>query len=121
MDKEYIIRIYIFSEEMGDVLNDAIGIGLVEVRRSFEGKDGCLNIYDVKVSQRALKCLIYVGILYFPLDNYDDFIITCPNCNERIEDNMILNTYDDTLLSGYNILCNKHDCGCQMAKVKYLL
>jgi hypothetical protein len=25
------------------------------------------------------------------------------------------------VLSGYNILCNRHDCGTQMANVKFIL
>ena len=73
------------------------------------------------MSQEGLKCLIRIGVPYLPLDNYGDFIITCPNCGERIDDDMIMTTYDEALLSGYNILCNRHDCGCQTAKVKYIL
>ena len=33
----------------------------------------------------------------------------------------ILNTYDENLLSGYNILCHRKDCGTQMANVKFIL
>lgn len=120
MDKEYLIRIYIFSEDVGLIVNDAIDARLIRLTQSFDGVDGCLAIYDGKVSQNGLKCLILLGIDYFPMNNYEDFEITCPNCGERIEDNMIINTYDKTLLSGYNILCNRHDCGTQMAKVKYI-
>ena len=118
--KKYSIRLYIFSDEMGIIINDAVDSGLFALTRSFDGVDGCLAIYDGKVSQNGLKCLISLGIPYLPLDCYEDFIITCPNCGERIDDDMILNVYDETLLSGYNILCNRSDCGCQMAKVKYV-
>lgn len=120
MDKEYLIRIYIFSDEMGIMVNDAIDCDLLRLTQSFEGINGCLAIYDGKVSQNGLKCLITMGIDYLPLDNYGDFIITCPNCGERIDDDMILHTYDENVLSGYNILCNRHDCGTQMAKVEYI-
>lgn len=119
MNKKYWIRIYIFSEEIGLIVNDAIDVGMVALTKSFDGIDGCLAIYDGKVSQRGLKCLISLGVPYFPLDNYEDFIITCPNCGERIDDDMILSTYNETLLSGYNILCNRHDCGIQMANVEF--
>ena len=120
MDKKYLIRIYIFSEEMGTIINDAIDVGLIVLTQSFDGVNGCLAIYDGKVSQKGLKCLISLGVSYLPLNNYGDFIITCPNCGERIDDEMIMNVYDENVLSGYNILCNRHDCGCQMAVVKYI-
>ena len=120
MDKEYLIRIYVFSEEMGLIINDAIDVDIIALTQSFDGVEGCLAIYDGKVSQNSLKFLIRLGITYLPLNNYEDFVITCPNCGERIDDNMILNTYDETLLSGYNILCHRKDCGCQTANVKYI-
>jgi hypothetical protein len=60
-----------------------------------------------------------MGVKYFPLDNYEDFVIACPNCGERIDDDMILTTYDENLLSGYNICCYRDDCGTQMAQVGF--
>ena len=120
MDKKYLIRIYIFSEEMGAIINDAIDVDLFVLTQSFDGVNGCLAIYDGKVSQNGLKCLIGLGVSYLPLSNYGEFIITCPNCGERIDDEMILHTYDENVLSGYNILCNRKDCGTQMAKVQYI-
>ena len=118
--KQYLSRAYIFNEGDGLILNDAVDSGLLDLTQSFEGVNGCLAIYDGKVSQNGLKCLIALGIPYLPLDNYGDFIITCPNCGEMIDDDMLLKVYDETLLSGYNILCNRKDCGCQLANVKYL-
>ena len=120
MDNDYLIRIYIFSEEMGVIVNDAIDVDLFTLTQSFDGVNGCLAIYDGNVSQNGLKCLISLGVDYMPLNNYEDFIITCPNCGERIDDEMILHTYDENVLSGYNILCNRKDCGTQMAKVQYI-
>jgi len=120
MNKEYLIRIYVFSEEMGMIINDAIDVDMIVLTQSFDGVEGCLAIYDGKVSQNGLKCLISLGVSYFPLSNYGEFIITCPNCGERIDDEMILHTYDENVLSGYNILCNRKDCGTQMAKVQYI-
>jgi hypothetical protein len=120
MNKDYLIRIYIFSEEMGAIINDAIDVDLFALTQSFDGVNGCLAIYDGKVSQNGLKCLISLGVDYMPLNNYGEFIITCPNCGERIDDEMILHTYDENVLSGYNILCNRNDCGTQMAKVEYI-
>ena len=121
MDKKYLIRIYIFSEEIGLIVNDAIDVDLITLTQSFDGVNGCLAIYDGKVSQNGLNVLIRLGVPYLPLNNYEDFIITCPNCGERIDDDMILNTYDENLLSGYNILCHRKDCGTQMANVKFIL
>lgn len=120
MNKKYLIRIYIFSEEMGAIINDAIDVDLFTLTQSFDGVNGCLAIYDGKVSQNGLKCLVSLGIAYLPLNNYGEFIITCPNCGERIDDEMILHTYDENVLSGYNILCNRKNCGCQTANVKYI-
>lgn len=119
--KEYNIRIYIMSEEDGMIVNDAVDTHLFRLTKSFDGADGCLAIYDGKVAQNGLKLLIALNIPYFPLDHYEDFVITCPNCGERIDDNMIMTTYDEALLSGYNITCNRDDCGTQMAHVEFLL
>jgi len=120
MDKEYLIRVYVFSEEMGAIVNDAIDVDLFALTQSFDGVNGCLAIYDGKVSQKGLKCFIELDVPYFPLNNFGDFVITCPNCGERIDDVMILHTYDENVLSGYNILCDRDDCGTQMAKVEYI-
>jgi hypothetical protein len=118
--KTYRIRAYVLSEEIGLILNDAVDCGVFALEKSFDGANGCLAIYDGKVSQRGLKLLIALGMRYFPLDHYEDFVITCPNCGERIDDDMVLNVYDETLLSGYNILCDRDGCGTQMAKVEFL-
>ena len=120
MNKEYTIRIYIFSEDVGLVFNDMVDSGLISITRSLDGVNGCLAIHDVKTSQNGLKCLITLNIEYLPLDHYEDFVITCPNCGERIDDNMILTIYDENLLSGYNIYCDRDDCGMCMARVKYI-
>jgi hypothetical protein len=82
--------------------------------------NGMIAIYDGECNTKVLIFLISLGVVYFPLDNYGDFIITCPNCGERIDDDMILHTYDENVLSGYNILCNRNDCGAQMANVEFL-
>ena len=121
MKKKYLIRIYVTSEEIGIILNDAIDVGMIRLTQSFDGVNGLLAIYDGEVSQTALKVLISLGVKYFPLNEYGDFVITCPNCGERIDDNMILLEYDENVLSGYNILCNRNDCGTQMADVKFIL
>ena len=44
MNKKYLIRIYIFSEEMGAIINDAIDVDLFTLTQSFDGVDGCLAI-----------------------------------------------------------------------------
>ena len=69
MDKKYLIRIYIFSEEMGAIINNAIDVDLFTLTQSFDGVNGCLAIYDGKVSQNTLKCLLSLGVSYSPLDN----------------------------------------------------
>lgn len=116
---KYLIRAYIDSDEIGLVLNDAVDSGLFALERSFEGKEGILAIYDGKVSQRGLKLLISMGLKYFPLNHYEDFTITCPCCGERIDDDMRLLCYDENVLMGYNINCNRNDCGTQMAHVEF--
>ena len=118
-DKKYLIRAYIDSDGIGLILNDAIDSGLFALERSFEGKEGILAIYDGKVSQRGLKLLISMGLRYMPLNCYEDFVITCPNCGERIDDDMRLLDYSETVLMGYNINCGRNDCGCQMANVEF--
>lgn len=115
--KEYLVRIYITCEEVGLIVNDAVDVGLLRLTQSFDGMNGILAIYDGKISKEGLKMLISFGIKYFPLNHYEDFIITCPCCGERIDDDMIMHTYDENVLSGYNINCHREDCGCQMADV----
>jgi hypothetical protein len=117
--KKYLVRIYIDSEEIGLIVNTAIDSGLFCLTNSFDGMNGILAIYDGEVSKNGLEILISFGIKYFPLNNYEDFVITCPNCGERIDDDMILLGYDENVLSGYNILCNRDDCGTQMANVVF--
>ena len=118
--KEYLVRIYITCEEVGLIVNDAIDVGMFSLTQSFDGMNGILAIYDGTISQEGLKTFISLGIAYFPLNHYEDFVITCPNCHEVIDDDMILHTYDENVLSGYNINCHKNDCGTQMANVKFI-
>ena len=117
--KRYLIRVYIPTEDIGLVVNDAVDSDLLRLTNSFDGVNGMLAIYDGEISSEGLKMLISLGIKYFPLNHYEDFIITCPNCGHRIEDNMILKEYDENLLSGYNIICDREDCGVQMANVEF--
>ena len=121
MNKQYHLRIYIPTKEVGIILSEAIESSAFKVNNAYDGMNGIITIYDGYCSGRMLKYLISFGIPYFPLDNYGDFIITCPNCGERIDDDMILTIYDENLLSGYNINCGRKDCGCQMADVEFIL
>lgn len=121
MNKEYRIRVYIPTEEIGLLLNDAIDTNAFRLTNSYDGMNGIIAIYDGKCGSAMIKMLITCGVPYFPLDNYGDFVITCPNCGERIDDDMILLQYDENLLSGYNIMCNREDCGTQMAHVEFIL
>lgn len=120
VNKLYRIRVYIPTEEIGLLMNDAVDTKAFKLINSYDGMNGMLAIYDGECNSKVLKFLISMGVLYFPLDNYGDFIITCPNCGKRIDDDMILTIYDENLLSGYNILCNREDCGTQMANVEFL-
>lgn len=122
--KRYKIRIYIADwhenyKVTGNIINMLIRLGVLRLQNSFDGKNGVLAIYDVTCVSQVISELIQMGVIFFPLDNYEDFVITCPNCGERIDDNMILTTYDENLLSGYNVLCNRDNCGTQMAKVEF--
>jgi hypothetical protein len=121
MKKMYRVRVYIPTEEIGLILNEAIDTNAFKLTNSYDGMNGIIAIYDGSCSAAMLKYLISFGVPYFPLDNYGDFVITCPNCGERIDDDMILTTYDENVLSGYNILCNREDCGTQMAHVEFKL
>lgn len=116
--KDYKIRIIIFDETLGNIVNEAIDCGMLKLVNSFDGINGVLAIYDGEVSKKGLIYLMALGVYIFPLNHYESFIITCPNCGEKIDDDMILLTYDDNLLSGYNIYCDRDNCGCQMAKVE---
>lgn len=118
--KIYTIRVYILSEFSGLVMNEGIDSGLFALKSSFKGMGDTLAIYDVETSLEGLKTLMGLGFPYLPLDNYGDFVISCPKCGCRIDDDMILNIYDDKLLGGYNILCNREDCGYQRAKVDFV-
>lgn len=117
--KKYLIRIYVSDSGLGNIVNMLIRLRVLRLQKSFDGVNGILAIYDVVCGSQAISELITLGVSYFPLDNYSDFVITCPACGERIDDNMIINVYDENLLSGYNIICNRHDCGTQMANVEF--
>jgi hypothetical protein len=119
MNKKYHIRVYIPNEEIGIIVNEAVDTEAFELSNSFDGVNGMLAIYDGYCSSALLKYFISFGVKYFPLNNYGDFVITCPNCGERIDDDMILLSYDENVLSGFNINCHRDDCGCQMADIKY--
>ena len=118
--KKYTLRIYIENEFSGLVLNEGIDSGLFSLVRSFNGVGKVLAIYDVLTDCSGLKTLIALGYPYFPLDNYQDFEITCPICGERIDDCMILTRYDNNLLGGNDIECNRKNCGLQKSQVKYI-
>ena len=105
--KKYTLRIYIENEFSGLVLNEGIDSGLFSLVRSFKGVGKVLAIYDVLTDCSGLKTLITLGYPYLPLDNYQDFEITCPVCGERIDDCMILTRYDNNLLGGNDIECNR--------------
>jgi len=118
--KKYLIRIYVSDSRLGNIINMLIRLRVLRLQKSFDGVNGILAIYDVVCGSQAISELIGLGVSYFPLDNYSDFVITCPACGERIDDNMIINVYDENLLSGYNIICDRHDCGTQMANVEFV-
>ena len=119
-NKTYRIRVYVPNEEIGIIINEAIDCNVYKITNSFDGKGNIIAIYDGYINTLGLCLFISLGVVYFPLDNYGDFIITCPNCGERIDDDMILLSYNDDVLSGYNINCNRKECGVQMANVEFL-
>lgn len=119
--KKIVLRVYITENNMGVIINKAIESGLMTLVRSLEGRNGLLAIYDIEISEKYLPLFISIGLDYLPLNHYECFIITCPICGERIDDDMILNVYDDKLLSGYNIRCDKTaQCTYGHAKVEYI-
>jgi hypothetical protein len=127
--KRYKIRIYVFDKTVGNIINLLIRIKAIRLENSMDGVNGCLAIYDGVVATPVLLEVMKLTKV-FPLDSYEDFVITCPVCGERIDDDMILTTYDENLLSGYNIDCerehpdayhriNRFGCGYQMANVEF--
>jgi hypothetical protein len=127
--KKYKIRIYIFDKVVGNMINVLANIKAIRLENSMDGVNGCLAIYDGVMTAVVLREVMKLTKV-FPLDSYEDFVITCPVCGERIDDDMILTTYDENLLSGYNIDCerehpdayhriNRFGCGCQMANVEF--
>jgi len=121
MKKKYLIRVYIFSRRVGILVNEVIDANIFVLTNSFDGINGLLAIYDGEISSKGLKYLIAIGARYLPMNHYEDFVIKCPNCGERIDDDMILTNYDENVLSGYNIHCERDNCGYQMADVEFLL
>ena len=117
--KKYKIRIYIQDSLLGNVVNTYINLGVLRLTNSFDGANDVLAIYDAICDERAIYALVDLGIRFFPLDNYADFFISCPECGERIDDDMILHVYDENLLSGKNINCHRAGCGFQMADVLF--
>jgi len=115
-----LVRVYITSIEIGLVVNEAVDSGLLRLQRSFDGKNGILAIYDGEISKIGLVALSVFGVKFFPLDNYGEFKITCPHCGRRIEDDWILTSYTDEVLSGKNIKCDNEECGHQMANVEFI-
>lgn len=122
-NKIYQIRVYVFEDYPLDsfLLYLLCNTEDLNVTRGFSGVNGIISIYDVECTLEGLKTLIECNIKYFPLNHYEDFVITCPCCGERIDDDMIIKVYDENLLSGYNINCHRSDCGAQMAKVEFKL
>lgn len=127
--KRYKIRIYIFDKVVGNMINVLVNIKAIRLENSMDGVNDCLAIYDGVMTAVVLREVMKLTKV-FPLDSYEDFVITCPVCGERIDDDMILTTYDENLLSGYNIDCerehpdayhriNRFGCGCQMANVEF--
>lgn len=121
MSKVYNVRVYAMGKSQALVLDDAVSSGMLKLTRRLDGVGRCKGIYDGFIGASGLKLLISLGIKYFPFDHYEDFIIACPNCHERIDDDMILTMYDKWLLRGYNISCNRLQCAYQQADVDFLL
>lgn len=119
-NKTYRIRVYVPNENIGEIINEAIDCNVYQITNSFDGKNDILAIYDGYINRVGLALFISFNIPYFPLDHYEDFLITCPNCGERIDDDMILLSYNDDVLNGYNINCDRKECGVQMANVEFL-
>lgn len=121
MKKKYNVRVYSTNPDIDDIIKLMVETGVLAVRNVFNGVGGVISIYDGEMSSNGIKLLISFGILYFPLNNYGDFKITCPYCNEPINDDMILTIYDDDLLRGFNIECYHDGCGKAIANVDFLL
>ena len=121
MNKKIHLRVYAYDLQTSMLISLAVESGLMSLIRTIKGINGLYAIYDIEISSKYMQFFISIGLNYLPLNHYEDFIITCPFCGERIDDDMILNVYDDKLLSGYNIKCNKtNKCGFAHANVEYI-
>ena len=58
MSKEYRIRVYIPTEEIGLILNEAIDVNAFKLNNSYDGMNGIIAIYDGSCSAEILNCLI---------------------------------------------------------------
>lgn len=117
----YKIRIFIKTEVEKSYLYDLLREKVVKFCNVCLGTDGLIALVDVECTKDALSEIDGRGVVeYFPLDNYGDFIIQCPVCCERIEDEAILRTYDENVRSGYDICCTHCDAGAQVAHVRFI-
>ena len=92
--KKYKIRIYVSENVLGNIVNLLIRLGVLRLQNSFDGANGMLAIYDVVCVSGVIPELVNMGVRYFPLDHYENFVITCPECGQVIEDDMIMKVYD---------------------------
>ena len=61
--------------------------GKLAIVRRFDGMNGIDTIFDVKCAVEGLDLIVNVfKLVYFPLNHYDEFKITCPNCGNTIGD-----------------------------------
>lgn len=120
-EKNYHIRAYIEGELEGQVMNSLIYQGGADLIQTIDG-DGeeLLCIYDLRCDRETLEGITAYGIRILPFNNFGDFLITCPSCGERIDDDMFLTAYTEEVLRGYNIRCDRQDCGIQRAVVQLL-
>lgn len=118
MDKKYLIRVYAFSVLDSYILKAALSSKLFEVVRKTIGSGNLIVMLDVTCDMDAIRSLEVFGIRFMPLDHFEDFTIRCPKCGTPIDDNMILLMYDEHVLGGENIKCDRYDgCGYALADV----
>ena len=117
MDKQYFIRVYTFGLVGETIINVILHMDGVEIANTIPTQTN-VQMYDIRCNRDTIALLLAMGIYVLPHNHFEDFEITCPHCGNRIDDDMILKAYDDSVLNGFNIRCNRTPrCGIAHANV----
>ena len=98
------VRVYIENGFDSVVVDKAVELGFLDSYNVFEGMGRCQEIRDCEFwDVWIVGFLLGNGIRVFPLDHYELYRLSCEDGSE-VEDDMIIRSYDEHVLSGYNLL-----------------